>query len=201
MVDIDARRFGNGTVASESTATVWHHLLQHDYFFLSLTAIVPMSLVGFSLNMAVFWAIPVAEAVGFIRRDSRLNRLLKNYCATLIRACAVLGILMYSLCTLRFLRSGRTRLKAARDVFQQTVDSPRLAQALASGSTGVVDMAVTRAAAGIVVGVVALTGLGLEFAPIVVSYAGGSLFLTAQFTALVVGVVGLAVPVTASYIN
>jgi hypothetical protein len=49
----------------------------------------------------------------------RPNRLLKNYCATLIRACAVLGILMYSICTLRFLCSGRTRLKAARDVFQQ----------------------------------------------------------------------------------
>jgi hypothetical protein len=30
----------------------------------------------------------------------------------------VLGILMYALCTLRFLRSG---LKAARDVFQQPV--------------------------------------------------------------------------------
>jgi hypothetical protein len=47
------------------------------------------------------------------------NRLLKNHCAILIRACAVLGILMYSLCALRFLRSGRARLKAARDVFQQ----------------------------------------------------------------------------------
>jgi hypothetical protein len=34
-----------------------------------------------------------------------MSRLLKNYCATLIRACAVLTILMYSLCTLRLLRS------------------------------------------------------------------------------------------------
>jgi hypothetical protein len=56
-----------------------------------------------------------------------VSELLKNYCATLIRACAVLGILMYSLCTLRFLRSGRTRLKAARDVFQQPV-RPSIAQ-------------------------------------------------------------------------
>jgi TRAP-type uncharacterized transport system fused permease subunit len=47
---------------------------------------------------------------------------------------------------------------------------------------------------------VTLTGLGLRFSSIVVSYAGGSLFLTAVFTALVVWVVGLAVPVTASYI-
>ncbi len=54
-------------------------------------------------------------------RGILFNRLLKNYCAALIRACAVLGILMYSLCTLRFLCSGRSRLKPARDVFQQPV--------------------------------------------------------------------------------
>jgi TRAP transporter 4TM/12TM fusion protein len=76
----------------------------------------------------------------------------------------------------------------------------RLAQALAAGSTGVVNVAVTCAAAGIIVGVVTLTGLGLKFSSIVVAYAGGNLFLTALLTALVVWVVGLAVPVTASYI-
>ena len=61
-------------------------------------------------------------------------------------------------------------------------------------------VAATCAAAGIIVGVVTLTGLGLRFADIVVSYAGGSLLLTAIYTALIVWVVGLAVPVTASYI-
>jgi TRAP-type uncharacterized transport system fused permease subunit len=61
-------------------------------------------------------------------------------------------------------------------------------------------VAATCAAAGIIVGVVTLTGLGLRFADIVVSYAGGSLVLTAIYTALIVWVVGLAVPVTASYI-
>jgi len=76
----------------------------------------------------------------------------------------------------------------------------RLMRALAAGSTGVVNVAVTCAAAGIIVGVVTLTGLGLKFSSIVVGYADGNLFLTALFTALVVWVVGLAVPVTASYI-
>ena len=47
---------------------------------------------------------------------------------------------------------------------------------------------------------VTLTGLGLKFSSIVISYAGGSLLLTTIFTGLVVWVVGLAVPVTASYI-
>lgn len=76
----------------------------------------------------------------------------------------------------------------------------RLAQALSNGSTNVVNVAATCAAAGIIVGVVTLTGLGLKFSSIVVGYAGGSLFLTALFTGLVVWVIGLAVPVTASYI-
>ncbi|MDH5708722.1 MAG: TRAP transporter large permease subunit, partial [Hylemonella sp.] len=58
----------------------------------------------------------------------------------------------------------------------------------------------TCAGAGIIVGVVTLTGLGLKFSSIVIDYAGGSLLLTAIYTSLVVWIVGLAVPVTASYI-
>ena len=61
-------------------------------------------------------------------------------------------------------------------------------------------IAVTCAGAGLIVGTVTLTGLGLKFSSIVIEYAGGSLLLTTIFTALVVWVVGLAVPVTASYI-
>ena len=62
------------------------------------------------------------------------------------------------------------------------------------------NVAATCAAAGIIVGVVAKTGLGLKFSAIVIAYAGGSLLLTALYTALIVWVIGLAVPVTASYI-
>ena len=76
----------------------------------------------------------------------------------------------------------------------------KLSQALEAGSVSMLSVAATCAAAGIIVGVVTLTGLGLRFADIVVSYAGGSLVLTAIYTALIVWVVGLAVPVTASYI-
>ncbi|MBP6531446.1 MAG: TRAP transporter fused permease subunit [Burkholderiales bacterium] len=75
-----------------------------------------------------------------------------------------------------------------------------LIKALEGGSVGVLNVAATCAGAGIIVGVVTLTGLGLKFSSIVIDYAGGSLLLTAVFTALVVWIVGLAVPVTASYI-
>lgn len=76
----------------------------------------------------------------------------------------------------------------------------RLGRALAEGSRGVLGVAATCAAAGIIVGVVTLTGLGLKFSGIVIDYAGGNLALTALYTALLVWIVGLAVPVTASYI-
>jgi hypothetical protein len=75
-----------------------------------------------------------------------------------------------------------------------------LIKSLASGSTGVLAIAATCAGAGLIVGTVTLTGLGLKFSSIVIQYAGGSLLLTTIFTALIVWIVGLAVPVTASYI-
>ena len=74
------------------------------------------------------------------------------------------------------------------------------AKAMEGGAIGMLNVGATCAGAGIIVGVVALTGLGLKFSSIVIDYAAGSLLLTAIFTSLVVWVVGLAVPVTASYI-
>ena len=84
---------------------------------------------------------------------------------------------------------------------RETALTPRkLADALANGTIGVLGTAATCAAAGIIVGVVTLTGLGLKFSSIAIAYAGGSVVLTAVYTALIVWIVGLAVPVTASYI-
>jgi len=76
----------------------------------------------------------------------------------------------------------------------------RFVRALEGGSRAMLNVAATCAGAGLIVGVVTLTGLGLKFSSIVLAYAGNSLLLTAVYTALIVWIVGLAVPVTASYI-
>lgn len=73
-------------------------------------------------------------------------------------------------------------------------------KALASGSLGILSVANTCACAGIIVGVVTLTGLGLKFSTIIIAYAQGNLLLTAIFTGILMWIIGLAVPVTASYI-
>ncbi len=90
---------------------------------------------------------------------------------------------------------------AASFIRKDTALYPRkLIKALRGGSIGVLTVASTCAAAGIIVGVVTLTGLGLKFSSIIIDYAGGSVFFTAIYTAIIVWVIGLAVPVTASYI-
>jgi TRAP transporter 4TM/12TM fusion protein len=83
----------------------------------------------------------------------------------------------------------------------------RLATALAAGVRGVLGVAATCAAAGIIVGVVTSTGLGLALSDIVVGAAQAVtsrpavvLALTVLLSALAIMILGLAVPVTASFI-
>lgn len=77
---------------------------------------------------------------------------------------------------------------------------PRVVSALANGSRQVLNIAVTTGAAGIIVGVVNLTGLGLKLSDIIVSLAGNSLILTLIYASLALWVLGLALPITATYI-
>jgi TRAP transporter 4TM/12TM fusion protein len=84
---------------------------------------------------------------------------------------------------------------------------PRVFDALAKGATGVLPVAATTAAAGLIVAVLTLTGLGLDLSSIIVSLAGlisdnatAQLLTTCVLAAVAVLVLGLAVPVTASFI-
>ena len=86
-------------------------------------------------------------------------------------------------------------------VRKETALGPRkLGQALQEGGLSLLPVIATTATAGIIVGVVTLTGLGLKIAGILVTLAGSSLILTVIYSAIAVWLLGLAVPVTASYI-
>ena len=86
-------------------------------------------------------------------------------------------------------------------VRRETALTPkRLVTALETGGRAVLAVAATTATAGIIVGVVTLTGLGLKISGIIVDLAGGNLFFTVFYAAVAVWMLGLAVPVTASYI-
>jgi TRAP transporter 4TM/12TM fusion protein len=191
MVEIDARKFGMPNVVIDKHATVWALTRQYWFHFLSLIAIVFFMVIGFSPTTSVFWATIAALVFSFMHVD-----------------CALVP---YDV-----LR-GRQPLRAG-------LWNSGLKKALEGGSVGMLSVGATCAAAGLIVGVVTLTGLGLKFSSIVLQYADSGtrgimnvfgalgfeqtasllhdvkLLLTAIMTSLIVWIVGLAVPVTASYI-
>ncbi len=84
---------------------------------------------------------------------------------------------------------------------RETWFTPRkLVDALKGGTLAVLNVAAVCACAGIIVGVVSLTGLGLKLSTIIITYAGHNLLLTTVYTAILLWVIGLAVPITATYI-
>jgi len=72
--------------------------------------------------------------------------------------------------------------------------------ALALGGRNAITVSVACAAAGIIVGMVSLTGLGLMFSSMVVSISGGVPLIAIVLIGLASLVLGMGLPVTASYI-
>ncbi|MGR3506978.1 MAG: TRAP transporter permease [Paracoccaceae bacterium] len=75
-----------------------------------------------------------------------------------------------------------------------------IAQALELGARNAVAVSVACAVAGIIVGVVGLTGLGLKFSSMMISLSGGNLALALIFVLLASLILGMGLPVTAAYI-
>ncbi|WP_374723936.1 TRAP transporter permease [Calidifontibacillus erzurumensis] len=73
-------------------------------------------------------------------------------------------------------------------------------EALANGARTALGVAAATACAGIIVGVVTLTGLGLKFANGLIDLSGGNLILTLVFTMIASLILGMGSPTTANYI-
>ncbi|MCP1314853.1 TRAP transporter permease [Halomonas sp. 707D7] len=76
----------------------------------------------------------------------------------------------------------------------------KLVQGLELGARNAVAVSMACAVAGIIVGVVGLTGLGLKFSSMMLAFSGGNLVLALVMVLLASLVLGMGLPVTASYI-
>lgn len=73
-------------------------------------------------------------------------------------------------------------------------------QALELGARNAVAVSMACAVAGIIVGVVGLTGLGLKFSAMMIAFSGGNIVLALLLVLLASLVLGMGLPVTAAYI-
>ena len=120
-------------------------------------------------------------------------------------------LLIPLLAILYLLISGRTPMKAAlyaiilsivcsmirkntRISFREIIDG------LEQGARSALGVVAATACAGIIIGVVTQTGLGLKMGTTLVDLAGGRLFLTLFFTMLTSLILGMGVPTTANYV-
>ncbi|MGH8661461.1 MAG: TRAP transporter permease [Burkholderiales bacterium] len=230
MVELDARKFAMKQVPYDKSESLWTLTKQFGFHFLSLVAIIVFMLLGFSPVASVFWATLVAFVMSALHPDCALmsRRQMILFCAVVVAACVVDAAIRgrFHVDALSWaLPAGAAALVAAALVRPAWRLWPaKLIKALEGGSVSMLNVAATCAAAGIIVGVVTLTGLGLKFSSIVIGYADSltqgtmsllsavgveatkalvhdvKLLYTAIFTSLIVWIVGLAVPVTASYI-
>lgn len=73
-------------------------------------------------------------------------------------------------------------------------------EALELGARNAVAVSMACAVAGIIVGVVGLTGLGLKFSAMMLAFSGGNLLLALVLVILASLILGMGLPVTAAYI-
>jgi len=76
----------------------------------------------------------------------------------------------------------------------------RMEKALLAAGSGAVQVAAACAAAGVVVGVASLTGIGLRMSGLIITLSQGNLFLALLLTALGSIVLGMGLPTTAAYV-
>lgn len=87
------------------------------------------------------------------------------------------------------------------DVIEQTkIGFIDLAESLVNGARNMIGIGVATAAAGTVVGVVTLTGIGLVMTEFVEFISGGNVMLMLIFTAVISLILGMGLPTTANYI-
>lgn len=219
MTEADTRRLGVKPVKT-SHDSLWELTKSQGYHFLSLAAIAVFLVLGFTSFMAVFWSIAIAFALSMLRADSRLVTPFAFACGVgfgiaawafgasgLAKALGPdelfdgrISVSVFWGMVAAVAVSGGQWLIAQRAGRPVSEDMTRMIEALTDGARGTLGIIATCACAGIIVSVVNLTGLGLTLSGIIVDFGGGSRLLVIFLAALAMWILGLAVPVTASYI-
>ncbi|MEX2374561.1 MAG: TRAP transporter fused permease subunit [Dehalococcoidia bacterium] len=91
-------------------------------------------------------------------------------------------------------------IEAVRQIHHGSLNLGRFTRALMSGTMTAAVVSVVLAILGIVIGVISVTGLGLNLSAILVSFAGGNLFVLLIVTAVASIILGTALPTSPTYL-
>lgn len=80
------------------------------------------------------------------------------------------------------------------------MDTKSVVKALDLGARASLETAIACAAAGLIIGVIGFTGIGLQFSSLIISISGGVLIVTLIFTMITSIILGMGLPTVAAYI-
>ena len=145
--------------------------------------------LGRTVKTGLYYLVPVVVLIWCLTVE-RFSPQLSAFWATLL----MIFIVVTQVPLKNFFRK-QGNLGAA--FWQGCVDVVR---SLATGARNMIGIGVATATAGIVVGTVTLTGIGLVMAQFVEFISGGNLMLMLVFTAVISLILGMGLPTTANYI-
>jgi TRAP transporter 4TM/12TM fusion protein len=176
------------------------------------TAIPYIQIIGAAAIPALLYYFGVWGGVHFEAKKLGLKGMPKDELPKLGTVLRERGHLMFPiLIVMYFLITGYTPIRAALGAIVSSIvvsglkKSTRLSpkdifDGLVNGARSAITVVAATACAGIVIGVVTQTGLGLKMGSMLVSIANGQLFFTLVFAMLTSLVLGIGVPTTANYV-
>ncbi len=165
-------------------------------------AAIPALLYYFGVWMGVHFEAKKVGLKGMKREDlPKFKKLFLERGHLMIPLVAIVYLLV----------SGFTPMKAALWAIILSIGSSYLRKAtrmkpielvrgLEAGARGALGVIAATACAGIIIGIVTLTGLGLKLGSVLVAVANGNLFFTLFFTMITSLILGMGVPTTANYV-
>lgn len=208
-VHFEAKKLGLRGMTKEELPNLKEIFFGRGYLMIPLVGIVWLLVTGYTPMLAAFYAIILSIAaavlgwwaplpmgamvllfavmkpifhVGPYGADGALKYLTQM---TPMGALAVLAIILLGFAVLK----KKPKLSAKEIV-----------GGLESGARSAIGVLAATACAGIIIGVVTKTGLGLKLGTVLVALANGNLILTLVFTMITSLILGMGVPTTANYI-
>lgn len=176
--------------------------LQITYLEVSASAIVPAALFYLSV-MLVIDAIAVKSSLKGLPKSELPNagQIMRERGQLCIPIIFVIGAVMLGWSPMKAAFWAVVVVLAVAMVNKETRPTPqKILKALESGSRSVSNVIITCATAGIIVGVISMTGLGAKLSYTLISISGGNVYIAAVLSALITIILGCGMPPTPVYV-
>lgn len=207
-------KFAAGVEAAASTGgQLMPPIMGAGAFIMSEWTQIPyLTIVGVAFIPAVMYFLTVAFFIHFRAKKRGLQPLreeeipkvrdvLKRGWNFFLPIAVLMGFLIYGFTPTYSASAGIVSIVVSSWLNPHTRMGLRdILDALSSGARNMVSTGVILLCSGIVIGVVLLVGMGIKFSILISGLSGGSLFLTIVLIALASLILGMGLPVTASYI-